>query len=470
MPGAMSARILVTDDEAALREMLSVLLRRAGYDVTTRETRASALEALKAEEFDAVITDLALPDGSGMDVLSAARERDESTQVVMITAYGGTEQAVEAMRRGAYDFVQKPFRNHELLALLEKALEKRHIIGENRALRATVEQGYRSGDLVAKSEAMRRVMDMVGRVAGARTSVLLTGESGTGKEMVARALHERGERAKGPFVVVNCGAVPEALMESELFGHEKGAFTGATARSEGLVRAAHGGTLFLDEIGELPLGLQVKLLRVLQEHAVRPVGSSKEIPVDIRVVAATNRELERDIASGTFRQDLFYRLNVIRLHLPPLRERPEDIPLLALHFVQKHAALAGRRLELSPEALAWLVRQPYPGNVRELENAVERAVTLARGDRITLEDLPGGGEAHVLPGPGDVAIGEGFDLDAYLGEIERKLLVRALDAAGGVRTEAARLLGTTFRSLRYRLAKYGLGESADEIRQPSDPE
>ncbi len=461
----MSARILVCDDEAALREMLSVLLRRARYQVVTASTRQEALAKIAGEDLDAVITDLALPDGSGMDVLSAARERDDSMQVVMITAYGGTEQAVEAMRRGAYDFVQKPFRTHELLALVEKALEKRQIVGENRALRATVAGSYRSGDLIGKSDAMKRVMEMVRRVAGARTSVLITGESGTGKEMVARALHDQSDRASGPFVVVNSGALPEALMESELFGHEKGAFTGAMARSEGLVRAAHEGTLFLDEIGELPPELQVKLLRVLQERRVRPVGGSKEVEVDIRVVAATNRDLEADVASGAFRQDLFYRLNVIRLHLPPLRERPEDIPLLAQHFVQKHAALAGKRLELSPDAMRWLVRQSYPGNIRELENVVERAVTLAIGDRITLDEMPDTGRSGPSPSL-PVEIGAGFDLDAHLASIERELVLRALEQAGGVRTEAAKLLGMTFRSFRYRLAKYDLGDAAEDSGAP----
>lgn len=453
----MGARILVCDDEAALREMLRVLLRRAGYEVVTADTRAEALSKLENESFDAVITDLALPDGTGMDVLSAARGRDESTQVLMITAYGGTEQAVEAMRRGAYDFVQKPFRNHELLALLDKALEKRRIVDENRTLRATLEGSYRSGDLIGKSEPMRRVMQLISRVASARSSVLITGESGTGKEVVARRLHEEGDRAAGPFVAVHCGALPEALMESELFGHEKGAFTGANARSEGLVRAAEGGTLFLDEIGELPLELQVKFLRVLQERKVRPVGGSREREVDVRVVAATNRDVEREVAEGRFRQDLFYRLNVIRLHLPPLRERPEDIPLLAQHFVQKHAALAGKPIELSPEALSWLVRQPFPGNVRELENVIERAVTLALGNRITLDDLPDGARTDGPTTPA-ARIGEGFNLDAHLAAIERAFLLEALERTGGNRTEAAKLLGTTFRSFRYRLAKYGLGD------------
>ncbi len=453
----MAVRILVCDDEAALREMLSVLLRRSGYDVSVADTKGAALEALAQHPpYAAVITDLALPDGSGMEVLTAARERDDSTQVLMITAYGGTEQAVEAMRRGAYDFVQKPFRNHELLALLEKALEKRQLVDENRALRATLDGSYTSGRLVGRSDAMRRVMDMVRRIADARSSVLITGESGTGKEMVARELHDRSVRAGHPFVVVNCGALPEALMESELFGHEKGAFTGANQRSEGIVRSAHGGTLFLDEIGELPAQLQVKLLRVLQERRVRPVGGSREIDVDVRVVAATNRELEKDVTSGSFRQDLFYRLNVIRLHLPPLRERVEDIPLLSEHLLRKHAALAHKTLELSAAAEQWLVRQPYPGNVRELENLIERAVTLATGPEIALEELVSEPTRAAAPEAPGLSLTPGFSLEDHLGAIEADLIERALSEAGGVQTEAARLLGISFRSFRYRLRKYGL--------------
>ena len=451
----MGAQILVCDDERGIREMLSVLLRRSGYEVTTAETRGGALALLndKALHFDAVLTDLSLPDGSGMEVLSGALEADPTLQVLMITAYGGTGEAVEAMRRGAYDFITKPFRNHELLALLEKALEKRRIVHENRVLRETLDGSFHAGSLVGKSRAMQAIMDMVRRIASARTSVLITGESGTGKEMIARAIHEEGVRASKPFVVVNCGALPPQLMESELFGHEKGAFTGASQKSEGLVRAADTGTLFLDEIGELPPELQVKLLRVLQERKVRPVGSSRELAVDIRVVAATNRDMEADVEAGRFRSDLFYRLNVIRLELPPLREHPTDIPPLTDHLVEKHCALAGRRrLSVSPEARRWLLEQPFPGNVRELENVVERAVTLARGDVITVEDLPRASRTPVHD-PAAVELGEGFCIDEYLARIERRILTRSLEQAGGVRTEAAKLLGTTFRSLRYRLAK-----------------
>ncbi|MFO0681259.1 MAG: sigma-54 dependent transcriptional regulator [Sandaracinus sp.] len=460
----MPARILVCDDEAGVREMLGVLLRRAGYAVELVEAVEPALAAIRDQPpYDAVITDLALPDGTGMDVLVAARDRDEGTQVVMITAYATTEQAVSAMRLGAYDYIQKPFRNQEMRALLEKALEKRDIVDQNRILREAAQSREHARKVIARSPQMERIFSLVQRIASAKTSVLVTGESGTGKEMIARALHDEGERKDAPFVVVNCGAIPEALMESELFGHEKGSFTGAAAKKDGLFVAAKGGTLFLDEIGELPTTLQVKLLRALQERMVRPVGAAKEIEVDVRVVAATNRDIEADVQKGTFRQDLFYRLNVIRIHLPPLRERPEDVPVLAEHFLRKHAALAGKRLAFAPEAIRWIVAQPFPGNVRELENVVERAVTLSTGQRVTVDDL----DARLAPTPAASvaslpALVEGFDLDAWLAEQERGLLVRALEHAGGNQTAAAKLLGTTFRSFRYRLRKLGIvGEGED---------
>src|SRR5690606_28565520 len=337
--------------------------------------------------FDAVVTDLLMPDGSGMDDLRAARERDESTQGRMNTAHPTTQQAVEAMRLGAYDYVQKPYNNAELLAALEKALEKRALLTENRVRRAEVHGGAALHGLVGKSASVKRLRAMIEKVAATPSSVLVTGESGTGKELVARAIHKLSPRSDAPFVVVNCGALPESLMESELFGHEKGAFTGATAAKPGLVRAAHGGTLFLDEIGELPLPLQVKLLRTLQEKAVRPVGGERELPVDVRVLAATNRDLEEEVREGRFRQDLFYRLNVIRVHTPALRERPEDIPLLAAHFLEKQSALMGQKRALGPAALKRLLEQDFPGNVRELENLIARGATLASGELIEPGDL-----------------------------------------------------------------------------------
>jgi two-component system response regulator PilR (NtrC family) len=451
-------RILVCDDETSLREMLRILLRREGYEVDIVDGVHAARRRIAAEQpYEAIVTDLVMPDGTGMEVLDAARERATETQVLMVTAYATTEQAVEAMRKGAYDYVQKPFKNHELLATLEKALEKQAILADNQTLREQVKSRWSEGQLIGKSSAMRSLRELVTRVAGSPTNVLLTGESGTGKEMVARALHFQSGRADEPFVVVNCGAVPENLIESELFGHVKGAFTGATTAKEGLFRAAHGGTLFLDEVGELPSPLQVKLLRVLQERKVRPVGGHGEEEVDVRVIAATNRDVEADVEAGKFREDLYFRLNVIRIELPPLRERLEDIPMLAEHFLKKHRALHGRALELSPDAIRWLTEQSYAGNVRELENIIERGVTLATGDMIRREDL---GEAH--PSRKDALrarIPEGcFDLDVYLTQVEKELLYRALDQAGGVRKKAAKLLGMSFRQFRYRLAKHsGMG-------------
>ncbi len=459
----MAARILVCDDERTLREMLSVLFRRAGYELTLASSTAEGLETIGREPpFDVVVTDLVMPDGTGMQVLEAARARDATTQVVMITAYATTAQAVEAMRLGAYDYVQKPFNNDELRATVAKALEKRQIVDENRRLRETLEGSRHKGRLVGGSKAMQRVLDMVERVASAPASVLVTGESGTGKEVVAREVHAMGSRKGGAFVAVNCGALPESLMESELFGYEKGAFTGAQRTQEGLVQAASGGTLFLDEIGELPANLQVKLLRVLQERKVRKVGGREEVEVDLRIVAATNRDVEEEVRAGRLRQDLFYRLNVIRIHIPPLRERVDDIPALAEHFVRKHAALHSKRLRLGADAMRWLMTQPWPGNVRELENAIERAVTLAQGETIGIGDLSRPELGNGAPATGQVDFSTGdFDLDAYLGTIERQLLERALEASGGVRTNAAKLLGVSFRSLRYRLAKYGLAEEDD---------
>jgi len=457
------ARVLVVDDEPGLREILSVLLRRAGYRVSTEASTAAGVARVRAESFDAVFTDLALGDGSGLDVLAAARQADEATQVVVLTAYGSTENAVAAMRLGAYDFISKPFRNHELLALLEKALEKRHIVGENRVLRAKVAERERRTPIVGRSAAIERVLDLVRRVASSRTSVLITGESGTGKELVARALHDESDRKDAAFVVVNCGAIPENLLESELFGHEKGAFTSATSKKRGLFEAATGGTLFLDEIGELALALQVKLLRALQERVIRPIGASKETEVNVRVVAATNRELEKEVEAGRFRQDLFYRLNVIRIPMPPLRERTEDIPLLAEHFLAKHAGMHGKKLSFAPEALRWLLAQRYPGNIRELENVVERAAVLARGPVIGLEDLPDvlSASSPLTSGPVLPSLDEPFDLDAWLGGLERSVLVRALEKTGGAQKQAARLLEMTFHSLRYRLKKHRLLSDAE---------
>ncbi|GAC1579848.1 MAG: sigma-54 dependent transcriptional regulator [Polyangiales bacterium] len=371
------------------------------------------------------------------------------------------DAAIDAMRRGAYDFVAKPFQAAELRLLVGRALEKSAIVTENQRLRARFAADHPADplELLGKSASMRGIADLIRRTASSRTTILVTGESGTGKERIARAIHSISDRAARPFLVVNCGALPEALMESELFGHEKGAFTGAAARTAGLFRDAEGGTLLLDEVGELPLPLQVKLLRVLQERKVRPVGASAEVPVDVRVIAATNRDVEKEVAEGRFRQDLYYRLNIIRIEVPPLRDRTEDFSALIDYFVRRFAEEHGKQIRgLVPEALRAVLAYPFPGNVRELENALERAVTLCQGATIGLGDLPPSLAGPVAsPAPALLTLPEeGCDLDAIMAEAERRLILQALERAGGVRTQAAKILQVTFRSLRYRLAKLGL--------------
>lgn len=458
-------RVLVVDDEPGLRQMLEILLVRKGLEVTTVPGYLAAAEALRdaPRPFPVVLTDLAMPDGSGLDVLASAKRRDQSTEVILMTAHSTVDNAVAAMRSGAFNFVTKPFDADQLAVLIDKAAEAHALQSENARLRAQV-SAHSTPDIVGKSPAMRRVLDLVARVAGTRTTVLITGESGTGKERAARALHDASDRKSGPFLVVNCGALPENLMESELFGHERGAFTGAVGKHNGLFRDAVGGTVLLDEVGELPLSLQVKLLRVLQEKAVRPVGASAEVPVDVRVLAATNRDVEQDVKGGRLRQDLYYRLNVIRLELPPLRERREDVPVLTERFVHRFAQEMGKDVTgLTPDAIRALERYAFPGNVRELENMMERAVALAGSRAIGLGDLPqevSGMSAAQSPSLLTLT-DTGCQLDEVLNEVERRLILQALEVSGGVRAAAANLLKITTRSLRYRLAKHGLGDDSD---------
>jgi two-component system response regulator PilR (NtrC family) len=457
-------RLLVVDDEPALREMLEIMLSREGYGVVSAPGYQVAVEAIAQapQPFPVILTDLAMPDGSGLDVLAAAKQRSAATEVILITAHNSVENAIAAMTAGAFNFVTKPFDPAGLAALVRKALEKHALVEENSRLKAQVNKAAPgSSELVGKSRAMCAVLDMIERVAPMRTTVLITGESGTGKECVARAIHQRSDRGQKPCIVVNCGALPEALMESELFGHEKGAFTGATGRHNGIFREAEGGTVMLDEVGELSLPLQVKLLRVLQERKVKPVGASQEISIDVRVLAATNRDVETEVAEGRFRQDRYYRLNVIRVELPPLRERAQDIALLADRFVQRFAREMGKDVRgLTPDALRALERYTFPGNVRELENVIERAVALAGSRAIGLGDMPRevSGMSSAA-GPNLVTLPEeGCNLDEVMGEIERRLMLEALERTGGVRKAAAQLLGISFRSLRYRLAKHDLDE------------
>jgi two-component system response regulator PilR (NtrC family) len=461
--------ILVVDDERSMREFLRIALARAGHEVTTVDSPASAAEAYRKRDFDVVITDLKLAGGSGLDVLDGAKAQRSDTQVIVVTAYATTETAIAAIKRGAYDYLNKPFKVDEILVVVERALEKHTLLRDNVELRAELLARFRLDRLVGKSQPMQRVFELVRRVAPARTSVLIAGESGTGKELVARALHHLSPRAERPFIAVNCGAIPDALIESELFGHVKGAFTGAHADKPGLFAAADGGTLFLDEIGELSMSMQVKLLRVLQERKVKRVGGIHEEELDVRVVAASNRDLEEEVERGGFRRDLFYRLNVIQLVLPPLKARREDVPLLVDHFMRKHAAALGRALTgIEPDALAALCDYDYPGNVRELENLIERAATLEPGDRITRASLP-----ELTPrrrpqavaasdaGFADAFPDDGVDLEQLMSDFERDYITRALEKAGGVRKSAAKLLGISFRQLRYRLAKLGESAGAD---------
>lgn len=460
------ASVLVVDDEPGLREMLTILFRREHYEVTACPGFASAREALRGAPtpYGVVLTDLLMPDGSGLDILSLAKERNVGTEVIVMTAHSTVETAIEAMKRGAYDFVTKPFATAELKILVQKAFEKSALVAENVRLRAKIDR-QQPKDLLGHSEPMRQILDLVGKIAASRSTVLITGESGTGKERIARAVHDLSDRKDKPFLVINCGAIPESLVESELFGHEKGAFTGASSRRLGIFREAEGGTVLLDEVGELPLAVQVKLLRVLQERKVRGVGESSESPIDVRVVAATNRVVEDDVKSGKFRQDLYYRLNVIRIAVPPLRDRREDVPELANHFLERCCREHNKNIRgFSPDALRAIDAYPFPGNVRELENIVERAVALATGPQIGLGDLPHEiSGAAAQPSSGLVTLPEaGCDLDNVLGEVERRLVLQALERAGGVRTAAAKSLGVTLRSLRYRMQKHSMQDDDDE--------
>jgi two-component system response regulator PilR (NtrC family) len=453
---AEPARVLVVDDEEGIRTTLEVLFRRSGHAVDLASGGAEAIRRLReAAPFDLVVTDLMMPGIDGIGVLRAAKDRAPETQVLIVTAHATVETAIEAMRLGAYDYVQKPFSTEELRVLADKAIEKRRLLAENLRLRARVAGRRTFGEIVGRSDAMAQVLDLCRRAARIPTNVLLTGESGTGKELIARAIHHEGTRADKPFVVVDCGAIPETLIESELFGHVRGAFTGAVAAQPGLFRFADGGTVFLDEVAELPPGLQVKLLRVLQERVVKPVGGVEEIAVDLRVIAATNRDLEEEIRAGRFREDLYYRLNVLRIEIPPLRDRVADVPELAEYFLARHGEILGRRLDgFEPEAMRLLLACPFSGNVRELANIIERAVVLAEGVRIGPEALRFGRSVEPSRDTPLPARPAALPIDAFLGQVERKVLTDAIAEVGLRHRDLAQHLGITERSLRYRLGKH----------------
>lgn len=442
--------ILIIDDEAAQREAVGGYLRKRGFAVLQAANGREGLALLQDQVIDLIITDLRMPELDGMGVLAAARAINPAIGVVMATAFGTVDGAVDAMQEGAFYYLQKPIDLDVLDQLVDRALEQRHRISENELLREQIGERVPFGGIMGCSPAIEEALNVVARAAPSRATVLLHGESGTGKELMARAVHEASPRAGRPFVAVNCAALNKGLIESELFGHEKGAFTGADARRTGRFEQANGGTLFLDELAEIPLDVQVKLLRVLQERTIERVGSGVAIKVDVRLIGATNRDLAALVAHGAFREDLFYRLNVVAVDLPPLRQRKGDIPLLVNHFLARYAAENDKAVgEISKEALELLTRYAYPGNVRELQNIVERAVVMARGAVVTCADLP----AEVQKAaPALVA----DTLPAQVEELEKKAIAQALERAGGVQSRAAELLGLTERNLRYKLKKYGL--------------
>ncbi len=459
---APSARILLLDDEARLVEILAMVLRREGYEVHGFTDPTAALAALETREFDLLVTDLKMPGADGIEVMQRARKQTPELPVILITAHATLSTAVAALREGAFDYVQKPFDNEELRALVKRALETTRLARENRYLRAELRTRYSLDAVVAESPRVRDALELARRAAASRSTVLVTGETGTGKELVARAVHYHSDRVGGPFVAVNCKAFATGVLESELFGHERGAFTGAERSKAGLFERADGGTLFLDEIGEIEPEFQTKLLRVLQERRVQRVGASEEKPIDVRVVAATNRDLRAEVAAGRFREDLYFRLAVIPIHLPPLRERREDVLPLATHFLASWNRELGRSVVgWTPDVERWLVAHAWPGNVRELENAIERGVVLARGERIGFDDLlvdaPG---EETRPGSTDGPAGSG-SLQEFLDAAATERIRRVLEQTGGKRVEAARRLGIDRATLYRLMRRYGITDRAD---------
>lgn len=449
-----------------MREFLSIMLQKEGHDVTPASNGREAVDQIGQKAFDIVISDLKMPQIDGIDVLKTVKENSPETVVIMVTAYASAETAVEAMKQGAYDYITKPFKLEEIKLIVRNALEKRMLREENLILRRKIQEWTTSGvigGIVGKSPSIVNIIQLIIKIADSPSNVLITGESGTGKELVARAIHNYGHRKDRPFVAINCSAIPEGLFESEIFGHIKGSFTGAIANKEGIFETANGGTVFLDEIGDIPPNFQVKLLRVLEDKSVKRLGGTQETKVDVRIVAATNRDLKKAVAEGNFREDLFYRLDVIPVEVPPLRERKDDIPLLTEHFLSKYSRLIGRDIKgLSPEAMQKMINFPWKGNVRELENVIERAVTLGTGSTIeeqTIDECLQRGIPYKVPLSTDIPAG-GVDMDGFLMDIEKNFLIKALNMSNGVKKDAAELLHLDLRSFRYRLVKYNL--SRDE--------
>jgi len=458
------SHILVVDDELSMRELLEIMLKKEGYRVSCAESGAKAVDFLKKDKVDLLLCDIRLGDISGIDVLKTAREENPHAVVIMISAFSSAENAVEAMNAGAYDYVPKPFDNAELILTIQNALDLNTAQQEKKVLDGeTAPKDLHFDKIVGNSPRMMYIYDMVRQVANTRTNVLVTGESGTGKELIARAIHEQSDRKDKPFVIINCGGIPETLMESEFFGHKKGSFTGASQDKKGLLETAHQGTVFLDEIGEINQQFQIKLLRAVQEKAFKAVGDTRDISVDIRIITATNRNLTQDVISGRFREDLFYRLNVIEIKIPPLRERKSDIQLLAQHFLDKYSKEMGKQVtKISSYAIELLKKYDFPGNIRELENLLERSVALTSTNILLPDSLAlSVNKKRWIEGVKDRRfdldeIAHGVALDSILAEIERAYLEKALEYTNGSKNKAAELLGISFRSLRYRLDKLRL--------------
>ena len=456
-------KILVADDEKSMREFLDIMLKKEGYKVTLASNGEEVMKLIEKDIFDLALVDIRMPRQDGISALKRIKSISPETVVIVITAYASADTAIKAMKEGAYDYITKPFKIDEIKLIIQNALEKKPLQKENLLLKQVVRDRYHFENIIGQSSRMLGLYDLLEKVAPTKTNILITGESGTGKELAAKAIHYNSPRKDKPFVTLNCGAIPESLIESELFGHMRGAFTDAISTKKGLFEVADEGTIFLDEISELPLMMQVKLLRVLQDREFKRVGGTEDIRVDVRIISATNKDLEGAVREKQFREDLFYRLNVIQIRIPSLRERKEDIPSLTGHFLKKYSEELGKQIsQASPEALRILIQYDYPGNVRELQNIIERAVALETSQELTVQNLSSYIEEQ-LPGkkrPLDLEIpSEGVDLEKIVEDVERTLLLKALDRTKGIKKKAAELLHINFRSMRYRLEKYGLNHS-----------
>ena len=457
--------ILIVDDERSILELLSVILKKEGYAVLVNPGTPSIYEDIEQKEFDLVISDIKMPQVDGMEVLRRVKAEKPTVPVIMITAYASVKQAVEALRLGAMDYIMKPFDIEEIKVLVANGLEHRRLLEENKILKQALREETSFENMIGKSRPMQEVFTLIEKVAATDSTVLITGESGTGKELAALAIHANSRRRDRAFVSINCAALPENLLESELFGHVKGSFTGAISDKKGMFETAHAGTIFLDEVGETSPWTQVKLFRVLQERMIRRVGGNEEIPVNVRIIAATNQNLRKRIEEGKFREELFYRLNVISVDMPPLRRRPDDIPLLIQHFLRKHCERMGRKIKrLTPEVTTALTKYSWPGNVRELENIIERLCAVEERETITAESLPDDVvEAGRVPVGGAPVLLPGFDLEAHLDQVAQAYLKEASEKAAGNMRRMAELLGVSYRSLRYLMKKY-------QIRRPGAAE